>query len=1306
MASIALTSLIKTIELEFLQPAPRVGELSLHDRAGINSFLASLSSLLALLQMESSGDAVRVRDLEIEIRDFALKAEDHIEIQLSNFLLAQHTGIRPKKKMKIPGQPSDDYMCFRATYELLHQTLGEAATNATDLLKILTREKESCVSEKEMASVALINLIPKLRYHFLQPFPTVYLGDEAESFLWKLNSLQRNSNGGAAAIKIRNFALETESDIEIQLSDFLLAKHTQHEGEVSQRLRQTLREAAKIAAEFLNIIFKEEQHERERETTFAALTSLMETIDDDKAGIKSTLLENLSSLQLFLRQQLSGGCATTKDKDLETEIRNFALKAKHDIEIQLNNFSQEKDSRGLHQTLQEATSKATKLLNILTKQEENGRELASDALNTFMTKFYYDFLHPNPIVPLDNRAAMTSFFQNLSSLQDHLESSGAATINDLETEIRSFVLTAGDDIETQVKNLVQAKDDTDYQQKTSQLNQTVQEAAGRAAKLLKIINSRSNEVDEANETQPSNTWLKHAASKSANVEFDGSLHRFLKPEGRMVGRHHDCRVINDQLFSSRHHDCRVIKDQLFASRHHYFRLIKDQLFSSRNKRKIISIVGMVGIGKTTLARNVYEDPSVASHFDVRGWVTMAQDNNKSGMLSQLLQSITPEEPNVIKKGSTPHELEMQVRKCLRGRKYLIVLDNIMSNKAMTCIRQCVRQCVPDDIDGSCILLTTRHFNRYDYWNSYIHYMTLLGPKESWELFCNILSIEEHLAPKFEKIRTHVVEKCDGLPQLIVEVAKRLSKCNNIQQGWKKIEKELESLGILDRNSITVSYNILPHHLKVCFLYFGVFPKRKKILVKMLIRSWIGEGFVKPEPLNHNELEDEAYKCLQELTDRSLLLIEDQSSEGKIKSCRMHSALHSFCVGETQKEGILCTINTQQHPRLPLKEFANSCRWLSFYSHSFDYYVLFGTNIPRSIFFFHKNPKMFVPLKLLKVLAFDSSISLQRVPMQLGDLVFLRYLSITQWFLDLDDVVSNNPNLETLVVSGNGAPTVHLPSSIWKPPHLRHLELGNSYLVDPPSADKKNLQTLCWVVRPLHCRKKVYSKFPNIKNLKIFLKDDIEPNHIGGCCSNPIILDHFDYFKWLKKLSISVSFGCNVALPELARFPSGLKKLKLSGTNISEGDLNVIAKLPNLMVLKLENAFHGIVWEVAQKGFCNLRYLLIEAKELKQWVVSSSDDFINLRHLVLRSCNCLEQMPKDFIGYQLESIELEGCLSSLVASAKQLQQKRISMDFSSLNGNLEIKTLHCKSPKSMYRSVYTRQLGQSHTFRRRLVVRKI
>nr|GLL45307.1 putative late blight resistance protein homolog R1A-4 isoform X2 [Ipomoea trifida] len=299
-------------------------------------------------------------------------------------------------------------------------------------------------------------------------------------------------------------------------------------------------------------------------------------------------------------------------------------------------------------------------------------------------------------------------------------------------------------------------------------------------------------------------------------------------------------------------------------------------------------------------------------------------------------------------------------------------------------------------------------------------------------------------------------------------------------------------------------------------------------------------------------------------------------------------------------------------------------------------------------------------EVLRVLAFDTSIFLQRVPLNLGNLVFLRYLSITKWFEDLDDVVSNNLNLQTLVVSSNGAPSVHLPSSIWKPPHLRHLELGNLYIVDPPSMVKENLQSLSCVVRPIHCRKEVYDKFPNIKKLKIFLKDDTEASATHGSCSNPIILDHLAYLEGLEKLSISISTGCIASFPEWAMYPSRLKKLKLSGTNISERDLTVIAMLRELRVLKLENAFHGTVWNsVVKGGFYSLNFLLLEAKKLKQWV-ASSDQFPVLKHLVLRSCYCLERIPERFARTSTPvSIELEGCHSSLVASAKRLQRKKSS-----------------------------------------------
>nr|GMD29653.1 putative late blight resistance protein homolog R1A-4 [Ipomoea batatas] len=328
-------------------------------------------------------------------------------------------------------------------------------------------------------------------------------------------------------------------------------------------------------------------------------------------------------------------------------------------------------------------------------------------------------------------------------------------------------------------------------------------------------------------------------------------------------------------------------------------------------------------------------------------------------------------------------------------------------------------------------------------------------------------------------------------------------------------------------------------------------------------------------------------------------------------------------------------------------FANSCRWLSLYKHSFDYYVLFRTNTPRSIFFFQKDDEISVPFKLLRVLPSAPSSFFQRVPTQLHDLIFLRYLSVKEWFKGLDYIVLANRNLQTLVVSGSNEsqprePTLHLPSTIWESPQLQHLELDSSYVIDPPSMIKDNMQTLSWVC-PTHCRTEVYRKFPNIKKLKIF----------GLFCSNSIILDNLEYLERLERLSIS-SFGCVVTLRKPSMFPSQLKKLRLNGTNLSERDLKVIGMLPQLEVLKLENAFRGEVWKVQEELFVGLKFLLLEDKTLKQWMVSDGS-FPCLRHLVLRFCYCLEEIPGVLLDIlTLVSIELQWCCQPLISYAKLIQ----------------------------------------------------
>ncbi|XP_019170551.1 PREDICTED: putative late blight resistance protein homolog R1B-17 [Ipomoea nil] len=784
--------------------------------------------------------------------------------------------------------------------------------------------------------------------------------------------------------------------------------------------------------------------------------------------------------------------------------------------------------------------------------------MACVALTSLMATIKLEFLQPNPRVPVDDEGgfiSMESLYDKLSSLQGFVqEKSGArggTAIRGLEIQIRDFALDAEDCIEIQLSNFLLANNGEDQQKAAQQLHQTLGEAAENAAELLeKSKELETNDEQVVSESEgPLIPWLKHASAS--------------EPSNFMVGRSRDCVLLMNKLV----------------------------WFSS--ELEVVSIVGMAGIGKTTLISSLYNDPSVASAFDVRRWVSMPGGYNKvSQLLHILLWTLLPEADDEIKKGIIPDDLAAeQVYKCLKGKRYLIVLDNLPNNQAWYDIRHCL----PDETNGSRIVITTTHFLRrgdnYAYSNSNIHNMTLLNQEESWALFCNnpFLKLKKHMAPpKFQEIRSQVVEVCEGLPYSILVVAKRLSKCDNITEEWKKVEKEIELLGVLDRRALTHTYKQLSQHLKVCFLYFGVFPKRTAIKVKLLIRLWIAEGFINPP--EGKELESQAYENLQEFIDRSLILIDNWSSSGKDKKCRMHSALHSFC----------------------------------------------------------EDTEIYVSFKLLRVLAFVPSSFLQRVPACLHDLVFLRYLYVTEWFEGFDYVVSTNQNLQTLVVSSKesqfGAPTRHLPCTIWELPQLRHLELDKSYVIDPPSMIKDKMRILSWVCST-HCRAGVYCKFPNIEKLKVFV-----------FCSNPIILDNLEYLERLEILSISISFGCVVTLPKPSIFPSQLKKLRLNGTNLSERDLKAIEMLPQLEVLKLENAFDGKVWEVEASGFPRLQFLLLEDKKLKQWRVDKNS-FYWLERLVLRFCYCLEKIPltTEHILF-LKSIEFQQCCPSVVTSAEDLQRK--------------------------------------------------
>ncbi|KAK4402247.1 putative late blight resistance proteinR1B-12 [Sesamum angolense] len=285
--------------------------------------------------------------------------------------------------------------------------------------------------------------------------------------------------------------------------------------------------------------------------------------------------------------------------------------------------------------------------------------------------------------------------------------------------------------------------------------------------------------------------------------------------------------------------------------------------------KIIPIVGMGGIGKSTLARHLYDHSFVVSHFDVRAWSTVSQNYNVRKILLGLLGCVIGELTDEMLK-EEDDQLGLRLHQNLKGRRYLIVLDDVWDTKPW----DDARRYFPDDGNDSRIVVTTRETKVANYTSSVDshHHMNLLKDDSSWKLLHQkVFAPQETCTPELEEVGKRIANNCRGLPLAINVIGGLLSQAKRSPESWEQIAKDVSS-AVADEeqflNILSLSYNNLPYHLKPCFLYMGAFPENYEIRASRLVKLWAAEGFLKR--VSDKSPEEAAEIYLKALVDRNLI----------------------------------------------------------------------------------------------------------------------------------------------------------------------------------------------------------------------------------------------------------------------------------------------------------------------------------------------------------------------------------------------------------------------------------------------------
>ncbi|KAL5755903.1 hypothetical protein ACOSQ2_020649 [Xanthoceras sorbifolium] len=495
----------------------------------------------------------------------------------------------------------------------------------------------------------------------------------------------------------------------------------------------------------------------------------------------------------------------------------------------------------------------------------------------------------------------------------------------------------------------------------------------------------------------------------------------------------------------------------------------------RNNPQIISIVGMGGIGKTTLAQLAYNSNEVIQHFEKRIWVCVSEPFDMLRIARAILENLEGHTPNL----STLQSLLEKISESLKTKKFIIVLDDVWTEDYKHW--EPFHHCLKKGLNGSKILVTTRKQTTADMMRS-IDTIPIekISEEKCWSLFWRLAFYgRPHECKTLEDIGRKIVSKCKGLP-LAAKTMGSLLRFKNDKKEWENILcSEMWKLEEFEKGVVPpllLSYYDLPSEVKRCFTYCAMFPKAFNFEKDKLIKLWMAQGYL---GLEHNEeMETIGEKYFNKLAMLSFFQEFEKDDDGSIMRCKMHDIVHDVAQFLSKNE---CYMIEDKD----LKE--EKMNALCEKAHQLMLVVTQGDTIPTSICNFKKLrsllfqidcgvvgefigsvllPRLFDELGYLKTLGISSfpyRTTFKHIPKRIGKLIHLRYLDLSGNYelIKLPETLCELYNLQTLNLD-DCYNLEELPQGIGKLINLRHLmNKGTTSLRYMPKGIERltNLRTL-------------------------------------------------------------------------------------------------------------------------------------------------------------------------------------------------------------------------------------------------------